>query len=147
MIYSYRKHIDALRTVEIALPYDEANHQRIGTELATINGVTFVHVPDTAQLPAQPAEITVEAVTLTPALIDEIKAASPHTWLINEQIKEKIREKYSAEDEMYYARISIGAITGQYTMEAGEAAKVAAYGVYVEEVRQWARDQRAALGL
>jgi hypothetical protein len=146
MICSYQKHIDALRTVEIRLPEGD-NHQRIGTELATVNGITYVHLPDGTALPAQPPEITVELAMLTPELSEEIKTASPHVRLINDRIKEKIRERYDAENEMYFARISIGAITGQYTMEAGESAKVAAYGAYVESVRQWGRDQRAALGL
>ena len=147
MIYSYRKHIDALRTVEIALPTDGTNHQRIGTELATVNGTTYVFLPEGTTLPTQPAEITVVPVTLTPEQSDAIKAESPHVRLINELIKEKIRDRYSSEDEMYFARISIGAITGQYIMEPGEADKVAAYGAYVESVRQWGRDQRIAIGL
>lgn len=145
MIYSYQKHIDELRTVEIALPVD--GMQRLGTELATIDGTTYIHVPDSATLPEQPIEIDVAPVSLTAELTDAIKAASPHVRLVNERIKAKIRERYDAETEMYFARISIGAITGQYTMEPGEAEKVAAYGAYVEEVRQWGRDQRAGFGL
>lgn len=145
MIYSYKKHISALRTVEITLPVD--GMQRLGTELAAIDGTTYVHVPDSIALPEQPSEIDVVLVTLTTELIDAIKAASPHVRLVSERIKAKIRERYDAETEMYFARISIGAITGQYTMEPGEAEKVAAYGAYVEEVRQWGRDQRAAFGL
>ena len=146
MIYSYRKHIDALRTVEIALPASE-NHQRIGTELATVNGTTYVHLPDGSVLPPQPPEIVAETVVLTPELSDAIKAASPHVWLINEQIKEKIREKYSSEDEMYYARISIGVVMGAYSFLPGEQDAVLAYGAYIESIRQWGRDQRASLGL
>jgi hypothetical protein len=147
MIYSYQKYIDSLRTVDIALPIDETNRQHIGKELATVNGTTYVFLPDATELPEQPPEITVEPVTLTPELSEAIKTASSHVWLINEQIKEMIRNKYSSEDEMYFARISIGAITGQYTMEPGEADKIATYGAFVESVRQWGRDQRAAIGL
>lgn len=44
-IVSYQKHIDSIRTVEIRLPED-VSMQRIGTELATINGVTYVSLPD-----------------------------------------------------------------------------------------------------
>ena len=146
MIYSYQKHIDSLRTVEIKLP-EGANHQTLGTELATISDTTYVFVPSGAVLPEQPIEIDVAPVTLTDALREQIKAASSHVWLIDDQIKAKIRDQYEAEDEMYFARISIGALTGQYVMEAGEAEKVAAYGAYVESVRQWGREQRAALGL
>lgn len=145
MIYSYQKHIDEMRTVEINLPVD--GMQRLGTELATIGATTYVHIPDSATLPEQPIEIDVAPVSLTAELTDAIKEASPHVWLVNESIKAKIRERYDAETEMYFARISIGAITGQYTMEPGEAEKVAAYGAYVEEVRQWGRDQRAGFGL
>jgi hypothetical protein len=145
MIYSYQKHIDELRTVEIVLPVD--GMQRLGTELATIDGTTYVHVPDSAVLPEQPIEIDVAPVSLTADLAEAIKAASPHVRLVNERIKAKIRERYDAEDEMYFARVSIGAITGQYTMEPGEAEKVTAYGAYVEEVRQWGRNQRAGFGL
>jgi hypothetical protein len=121
--------------------------QRLGTELATIDGTTYVHVPDSAVLPEQPIEIDVAPVSLTADLAEAIKAASPHVRLVNERIKAKIRERYDAEDEMYFARVSIGAITGQYTMEPGEAEKVTAYGAYVEEVRQWGRNQRAGFGL
>lgn len=146
MIYSYQKHIDILRTVEIKLPEGD-NHQRIGTELATVNGTTYVFLPAGVTLPAQPAEITVLTVTLTPELTEEIKAASPHVQLINTRIKEKIRDKYDAEDEMYFARISIGQMMGVYLFQTGEDAAILAYGAYVESIRQWGRDQRAALGL
>lgn len=146
MIFGYQKHIDRLRTVEIRLP-ENAEHQHIGTELATINGTTYVFLPDAEVLPDQPIEIDVVPVALTDDLRDQIKLASPHIQLINERIKARIREKYDAEDEMYFARISIGAITSQYIMEPGEAAKVAEYGAYIESVRQWGRDQRAELGL
>lgn len=146
MIFSYQKHIDNLRTVEIRLP-ENAEHQHIGTELATINGTTYVFLPDTDALPDQPIEIDVVPVALTDELRDQIKAASPHVQLINDRIKARIRERYDAEDEMYFARISIGAIIGQYTMEPGEAVRVAEYGVFVEGVRQWGRDEKAAMGL
>ncbi|MEI7816176.1 MAG: hypothetical protein WCI45_03180 [Desulfuromonadales bacterium] len=117
------------------------------TELCTIEGLTYISIPDSVALPAQPEQVVLTEVALTPELADAIKAVSPHVRLIDERIKAKIRERYDAESEMYFARISIGAITGQYIMEPGEAAKVAAYGAYVEEVRQWGRDQRAGFGL
>ena len=70
-IVSYQKHIDSIRTVEIRLPEDATLLQRIGTELATIDGITYVSLPDGASLPAnQPEEIaaSIQTVTLTPAL-------------------------------------------------------------------------------
>lgn len=146
MIYSYQKHTDALSTIEMILPEDEYHH-RIGTELATVDGITYVHLPDNTPLPIQPPEISVGLVVLTPEVIEMIKSSSPHARLIDARIKAKIRDKYDAETEMYFARISIGAVTGLYTMEPGEAEKVAIYGAYVEDVRRWGREQRAMIGL
>ncbi len=133
MIYSYQKHIDSLRTVEIALPAGD-NHQRIGTELATIDGVTYVHVPDAASLPDQPVEIDVAPAALTNGLKDAIKAASPHISLINSRIVEMIRLRYSMEDEIKLLRLA-------------PSDETTAWNDYAEECRAWGREQKAALGL
>lgn len=132
------------------LPDDPAAHRSIGTELATINGITYVSLPDGVALPSnQPAEIaaSIGVVTLTPALRDAIRAASPHAQLINSRMVERIRAKYTIDDEMYYARIGVGAANSLYAPTAGELQEMAAFGVFVESVRQWGRDQRAALGI
>ena len=47
------------------------------TELCTIDGYTYVHVPDTVTLPDQSDKILVESVTLTDELKSEIKAFVP----------------------------------------------------------------------
>lgn len=133
MIYSYQKHIDSLRTVEIALPTGES-HQRIGTELATINGVTYVYLPDTATLPDQPIEIDVAPATLTDSLKDAIKAASPHVRLINTRIVEMIRLRYSMEDEIKLLRLA-------------PSDESTAYNDYAEECRAWGRGEKAKFGL
>ena len=117
------------------------------TELATLGDLTYVCIPSGVTLPAQPPQITVTPVTLTDAIKEQIKAASPHASLISERMLQKIRAKYTPEDEMYFARISIGALSGQYTFEPGEQAAITAYGAHVESVREWGRAQRAALGL
>lgn len=132
MIYSYQKHIDSLRTVEISLPMDGMEH--IGTELATIDGTTYVYLPDTVTLPAQPPEITVMSVTLTQELLDAISAVSPHVRLINARVVEKIREKYSIDDELKMLRT-----TG--------SAESSTYNTYVEECRAWGKAEKAKIGL
>jgi hypothetical protein len=132
----------------MALPDNQGQDDALRcTELCTLEGVTYVAVPDGVALPNQPPEISVSAVTLTDALKDQIKAASAHVALISERMVQKIRGAYTPDDEMYFARISIGALTNQYTMEPGEAQHVADYGNFVESVRQWGRDERAKLGL
>jgi len=149
-IVSYRKHIDNLRTVELALPEDAETHQRIGTELATIDGVTYVALPDGAVLPdPQPVEIaaSVSTAAVDPAIKETIKAVSPHCLLINDRMQAMIRENYPLEDELKYARIGVGAAMGIYTPTQEEVNQMTVFGEFVESVRQWGRDERAKIGL
>lgn len=132
MIYAYQKHIDSLRTVEIALPVDGMD--RLGTELATMDGTTYVYVPDTVTLPAQPPEITVESVTLTPELLESIKAASPHVRLINARVVEKIRQKYSIDDELKMLRDTTDV-------------EAPACTAYIKKCRAWGKAEKAKIGL
>jgi hypothetical protein len=67
--------------------------------------------------------------------------------LINARMIDKIRAEYSIDDEMFFARIGVGAATGMYTPTPGEQADMAAFGAFVESVRQWGRAERAKLGL
>jgi len=118
-----------------------------GFELATVDGLSYVSVPDDAVIPEQWAEINAQVVTLTDELRDSIKAQSGYCRLVDQQIRTKIREKYDSEDEMYLTRISVGALAGMYTYLPGEAEAVVAYGQYIEGIRQWGRDERAKVGL
>lgn len=141
-IVSYQKQSDAYTVYQLAAPEGS-------TELCTIDGVTYVSVPDEA-LPEQPAQIAssvINPVVLTAELREQIKAASPHCQLINERMESKIRDKYSLSDEQYFSRIASGAALGLYTFETGEAVALQAFGAYIESVRQWGREQRGQLGL
>ena len=135
-IISYQKHIDALITRELRLPEGE-NHQRLGAELATIDGTTYVSLPDDAILPAgQPAEIaaSIQTVALSDALREAIKAASPQVRVINALVGEKIAEQYSLADEIKLLRTA-------------PSAEFEAYNAHAEACRAWGREQKAALGL
>ena len=141
-IVSYQKQSDAYTVYQLNAPEGS-------TELCTIDGVTYVSVPDD-DLPEQAAQISasiVNPVTLTTELREAIKAASPHCALIHERMEAKIRDKYSLSDEQYFSRISSGAALGIYTFEAGESVALQAFGAYIESVRQWGREQRGQLGL
>ena len=112
--------------------------------------MTYVSVPDGAVLPEQPTQIAasvVNPVTLTTELREEIKTASLHCQLIHERMEAKIRARYSLSDEQYFSRIASGVALGMYAFETGEQDALVAFGTYVEEVRQWGREQRALLGL
>ena len=136
-IISYQKHITLEITRELRLPEGEP-HERIGTELATIDGTTYVCLPDGVTLPlGQPVEIVdsiVNPVTLTDTLRDQIKAASSHVRLINQRVVERIRERYSMDDEIKMLRLA-------------PSPETTAYNYHAEACRAWGREKKAALGL
>ena len=153
MILKYQKIFKAYddrhsTTITLVEPDYEETEQRI-TELCTIGDDTYVHIPDGCVLPEQPFDIDVgmETVTLTPELKEEIKALSPHIRLSYKRLQDRIRSRYSIEDEQYLTRITVGSLSGTYTMQADEPGLIAEYQAWVEECREIARLERTALGL
>ena len=134
-IYKYRKITDAFTTHFLREPdsVSARDEDRI-TDLCTIDGMTYVSVPDTVVLPAQPKEIAVKEATLTDALAEEIKAASPHVALVNERVVAKIRAKYTVDDEFKMLRM-------------GPSHETDAYNDHVETCRAWGRSEKERLGL
>lgn len=135
-VIAYRKYITREVTRELLLP-EGADHQRLGTELATVDGVTYVSLPDSAVLPSgQPAEVaeSVAVVTLTDALRQQIADASPHVALIRHRVAEMIAAEYSYGDEIKLLRTA-------------PSAEFSAYNAYAEECRAWGRTEKARLGL
>ena len=107
------------------------------TELCTLNGVTYVCIPDGAAIDDdQHPEVigTMEVVELDFELCERIKAASPHIALIQKRVREKIEEVYSIHDEIKLIRTA-------------PSPEFDAYNEHAELCRQWGRDQKAALGL
>jgi hypothetical protein len=134
-IYKYQKVRDAYTTYCLTEPdYNLLDTDTRITELCTIDGVTYVSVPDSIILPDQPEQINVEEVTLTDELKEEIKEASLHVQLINNRVVEKIRQKYSLNDEIKMLRIS-------------PSEESTAYDEYVESCREWGRTEKAKLGV
>ena len=134
-IYKYQKVQDAYTTHCLVEPdYNLLETEDRITELCTIDGITYVSVPDSIILPAQPEQITVEEVELTDELKESIKSASPHVQLINDRVVSKIREVYSLNDEIKMIRLS-------------PSEESAAYNEYVESCREWGRVAKANLGL
>lgn len=93
------------------------------------------------------AESAVQPVDLTPELREAIKLASPHAQLIAQRVIDRIRARYPLDEELYFARIAVGALQGTYTLLEGEAAALAQYQLDVEAAREWGRQARAELGL
>lgn len=122
----------------------------IGTELATIDGITYVCLPDGAVLPIeQPVELadSIQQITLSDEQKKAIKAVSPHIRLINERVVEQVRARYATEDEAKYARIGIGVALGIYSFQPGEQAELVEFGNFVQAARDWGRAEKIKLGL
>jgi len=147
-IISYKKTFDAYTTYELRTP-DDQGAESYCTELGTIDGLTYVSVPPGVTLPEQLPQVaaTLQTVTLTPELRAQLKAASPRCALIAERMVQKIRARYSIDDEMFFARIGLGSVLGVYQLPPAEKAEIQAFGEFVEAVRQWGRAERARLGL
>jgi len=103
-LYKYKKVIDKYTTH--TLLEADAQENKI-TELCTLDGVTYVSVPDDVALMAQAKKIdkTLSPVVLSGVLEEAIKAASPHTRLINSRVVDRIRLKYSISDEIMLLRL------------------------------------------
>jgi hypothetical protein len=135
-LITYQKFITTEITRELRLPEGE-NHQRIGTELATIDGITYVSLPDGATLPTdQPAEIAASIATpvLSAETISALKAASPHIRLINQWVTEKIAALYTLQDEIKLLRTA-------------PSLEFEAYNAHAEACRAWGREEKAKFGL
>jgi hypothetical protein len=142
-IYSYQKYIDNFTTRYIKLPESLELHGQIGTELAVLNGLTYVCLPDGYTLPVdQPVEIasSIVAVKLTPELSAAIAAASPHVALIRTRVKDKIAEKYTLTDE-------VGMLRGKAQAPSATNSTFDKYNTFVELVRAWGEAEKAKLGL
>ena len=121
------------------------NHDAM--EFSALDGWQYVFVPDGVTMPDQPPEIQWQAVTLTPAEKEQVKAASWVSRMIGNEMIYRIRSVYSIEDEQFFARIGTGVALGVYEFQPGEFEELMAFGAHVEAVRQWGRAERAKVGL
>lgn len=135
-IVRYQPVSDAYTTYHLTLPMPAntgADDPRV-TQLATLDGYIYCHIPDGLELPAQPTQITVEPVTLTDELRDAIAAASPRVDLINQRVRAAIAERYSLHDEIKLLRTA-------------PSPEFEAYNAYAEDCRAWGRAEKAKIGL
>jgi hypothetical protein len=133
-ILSYQKITDKFTThtlVEPTTAYATNGEARI-VELCTIDGTTYVYIPDGVILPSQPKSISLMEEKLTDELKVKIKLASIR--LINQRVVEKIREEYSADDEFKMLRLA-------------PSEESALYNDHIEECRAWGRKEKEKLGL
>lgn len=134
-ILKYRKITDQYTTYALVEPdYNLQPDPEIRcTELCTIDGITYVSVPDAIELPAQPEQIIIEEVALTDELKAAIERNSRHLQLIDERVVAKIREQYAVNDEIKLLRLA-------------PSPETEAWNDYAEACRAWGREEKAKLG-
>jgi len=139
MILKYQKITDKFTTRTLKEPDYKENDVKI-TELCTIGKDTFVHVPDGVVLPDQffDVDVSIESIILATELKKELKAMSKHVRLINIRVVEKIREKYTINDEF---KMLFELSQGTNKIETNE------YVTHIKECRAWGRKQKEKLEL
>jgi hypothetical protein len=152
-LIAFRKVSDDITTHTLRLPQPEKQGEQAAQELATLpDGRTVVVLFDGHDLPKDQPEAIESTIEVLPtplpdALKEQIREASPHVRLINARMQDRIRARYSAEDEMKFSRIGTGQALGMYKMNDAEKTALMAFGTYLEEQRQWAKGERAKLGV
>ncbi len=107
------------------------------TELCTIGGTTYVSIPKGLDIPIEQPEEIESSINLTPPTKEEltsIRKESPHVQLINERVINKIRDRYSVDDELKEIKNS-------------SSESFREYSIYTEECRAWGREQKETLGV
>lgn len=151
-LIAYRKVIDDITTHTLRAPATSPGADPAMFELAELpDGRTVVVLADGHDLPKQPAQIAPSVEHLPHPLPEElreiIKANSPRVRLIGAQMIEQIRRLYSVDDEMYFARLGVGAATGLYQPTQKELGELQSFGAFVEGVRAWGKAERSKLGM
>lgn len=147
-IVEYKKSANSHTEIVMRFPDSLGENDELHcTEIATVNGITYVAVPDGIVLPDQPPEITLKNTVMTQELKMAIRLNSPHCQFIDERRQMKIRAKYTLDDEQYMTRLALKQSLGMEPMTNDQKLRLREYDAYVEECLNWARDERAALGL
>lgn len=84
-VYSYQKVTDEFTTYTVVEPDYKEGDERV-TELCTVEGTTYISVPDAVILPEQPGQVVLVEITPNEALYEVIEAVSPHIQLINQRV-------------------------------------------------------------
>jgi hypothetical protein len=141
-IIEYKKVITQQNTYEL--------REVEGTELCTIGDTTYFVIPGTVLPTGQAAEIqsSIKATVVTSDIRAQIKAASPHCWLIKERRKQRVLDAgYDNEDQKALQLAGIGIGIGFLQQGDPRAAAVLAYATVCKAADEAAAAQYVALGL
>ena len=131
MYYTYKKAIDQYTTYQMLLP-EAGENEAQPFELGTIDGITYVVVPDGMILPQQPKQIAVKAVVPDQAIIDKLSDVCPVIVLIRKRMLGlEPKTRLSKQDEL-----TLGLITEVVKDEVVDE-KTVTLADFVTDCRTW----------
>ncbi len=107
-----------------------------------VNFDNYQYVAFEGDIPEQPKGIVLEEVTLTTELQEKLRKYSSHWKRYKELIVEKIREKYSIDDEL-----NIINTKNLATKTTDDKAKISEYDNYVKSIKDYYANYKASLGI
>ena len=111
MQYKYKKIVTDITTYTLIEPdYELLKSKERVREIGVLDGFTYIEVPDSVTLPKEQPVLLIEA--------------NLEADMVNAQVVQKIRERYSINDEIKLLRL-------------GDSAEKEAWSKYVEECRSW----------
>ena len=147
-IMSYQKITDKFTTHTLREPdYEQLESEDRITELCTIDGITYVSVPDTVDLPKQPADIakTLKKTIINDELKKKIMDQSPIIAYIDDKVRKKITADVEQSQELRLLRNEINRIREAINIQ--ENAEYKGINDKILSSRQWGQQQKEKLGV
>lgn len=138
-LYRYQPIYDKHTRIDANLPENAIIHLS-NDQLEEFDNYQYVAFEEKA--PEQPKGIILEEVVLTAELKEKLRKNSSHWQRYKERVIEKIREKYSLDDELNIIHTrNLG------TKTTDDKAKISEYDNYVQSVKDYYAKYKANLGI
>ena len=138
-LYRYQPIFDEYTRTDANLPENAIIHL---SSDQLVNFDNYQYVAFEGDIPEQPKGIKLEEVVLTAELKEKLRKNSSHWQRYKERVIEKIREKYSLDDELNIIHTkNLG------TKTTDDKAKISEYDNYVQSVKDYYAKYKANLGI
>ena len=138
-LYRYQPIFNKHTRIDANLPENAIIHLS-NDQLEDFDNYQYVTFEEKA--PEQPKGIILEEVVLTEELKEKLRKNSPHWQRYKERVIEKIREKYSLDDELNIIHTrNLG------TKTTDDKAKISEYDNFVKSIKDYYANYKASLGI
>ena len=138
-LYRYQPIYDKHTRIDANLPENAIIHL---SSDQLVNFDNYQYVAFEGDIPEQPKGIKLEEVTLTTELQEKLRKYSSHWKRYKELIVDKIREKYSLDDE-----VNLLNTKNLSTKTATDKTKISDYDNYVKSIKDYYAEYKASLGI